>query len=63
MQILVIFIKETRQVVASFEFDTVVDKSKILLVPEYDCLFSLDEDIFIVGSDGKIYVKNIEETK
>lgn len=59
MQILVIFIKETRQVVATFEFNTFVTESKILIVPGYDCLFSLDRNIFRTDSDGKTYVKNM----
>lgn len=58
MQILVVFKKETREVIAAFELNTVITEMNVLVVPGVSHLISCKRDIFYTGQNGKVFVKN-----
>lgn len=59
MQILVVFKRDTREVVATFEFNTFVTDMNVLVTPEVSYLVSFKKDIFHINANGKVFVKDI----
>lgn len=59
MQILVVFKKENREVIATFQLNTIVTEMNVLLIPGVSYLLTCKKDIFNTSLDGKIFVKEI----
>lgn len=59
MQILVVFKKDTREVIATFELNTIVTEMNVLVVPDASYLVSLKRDIFYTAPNGKVFVKEV----
>lgn len=59
MQILVVFKKDTREVIATFELNTIVTDMNVLVVPGVSYLMSFKRDIFRTDPNGKVFVKEI----
>lgn len=57
MQILVVYKKSSRQVVATFEFSNFVTEMNALLDSELTYLVSFKKDIFYTTPNGCVYVK------
>ena len=59
MQILVIFQKSDRKVIATFELNTIVTEMNVLVIPGISYLLSSKRNIFHTAADGQVYVKEI----
>lgn len=59
MQILVVFQKSDRKLIATFELNTIITEMNVLVIPEVSYLVTSEKDIFYTDSNGKVYVKNI----
>ena len=59
MQILVVFKNDTREVIATFELNTIVTDMKVLVIPGVSYLISFKRDIFYITSNGKVFVKEV----
>lgn len=59
MQIVVVFQKSDRKVIATFELNSFVTDMKVLVIPNVSYLVSFKKDIFYTGKDGQLYVKNM----
>lgn len=59
MQIIVVFQKSDRKVIATFELNSFVTDMKVLVIPNVSYLVSFKKDIFYTGKDGQLYVKNM----
>lgn len=59
MQILVVYDKQTRKVIATFELNSISTEINGLVIPGLSYLVSYRKDIFHTAQNGDIYVKNI----
>lgn len=59
MQILVVFKKDTREVIATFELNTVITNMNALVIPGVSYLMSFKRDIFRTDSKGRVFVKEV----
>jgi hypothetical protein len=59
VQILVVFQKDTRQVIATFEMNTFITEANVLVIPGVSYLITFKRDIFYTGKDKKLYVKEV----
>jgi hypothetical protein len=59
MQILVVYQKSDRKVIATFELKTIITEMNVLKIPEVDYLVTSKRDIFHNGPNGQLYVKEI----
>lgn len=59
MQILVVFQKEDRKMIASFELNTIITDMNVLVIPGVSYLVTAKKDIFYTAKDGQVYVKDI----
>jgi hypothetical protein len=59
MQILVVFKKFDRKLIATFELNTIVTNMNVLIIPEVSYLITTDRNIFRTAPDGQVYVKDI----
>ncbi|WP_150284144.1 hypothetical protein [Rummeliibacillus sp. TYF-LIM-RU47] len=59
MQILVVFRKVDRKVIATFEFNTLITEMNVLAIPEFSYLVTTKRDIFHTAADGQVFVKDI----
>lgn len=57
MQILVVFRKLDRKLIATFEFNTIVTEMNILVIPGVSYLMTTEKNIFHTARDGQVYVK------
>lgn len=60
MQILVVYRKSDRKLIATFELNTIITGMNVLLIPEVAYLITTDKNIFRNGGDGNYYVKELE---
>lgn len=59
MQILVVYRKSDRKVIATFELNTIVTEMNILVIPEITYLMTAEKNIFYTAKNGQVYVKEI----
>jgi len=59
MQILVVFQKSDRKVIATFELQTIITEMNVLVIPGVSYLVTSKKDIFHTAKDGTVYVKDI----
>lgn len=59
MQILVVFQKSDRKVIATFQLNTIVTEMNVLVTPGISYLITTKRDIFHTAKDGQVYVKEI----
>lgn len=59
MQILVVFKKDTREVIAAFELNTIVTDMNVLVIPGVSYLMTCKRDIFYTDPNGKVFVKEV----
>ena len=59
MQILVVYQKSDRKVIATFELNTIVTKMNVLVIPGVTYLMTTERDIFYTAKNGQVYVKKI----
>lgn len=59
MQILVVFQKSDRKVIATFELQTIITEMNVLVIPGVSYLVTSKKDIFHTAQDGTVYVKDI----
>lgn len=59
MQILVVFRKSDRKLIATFELNTIVTNMNVLIIPEASYLITTNRNIFRTAQDGQVYVKEI----
>ena len=59
MQILAVFWKDTRKLIACFDIHSVVTEMDALVVPGVSYVMSFDRDIFRTEPDGSVYVKEV----
>lgn len=57
MQILVVFQKTDRKVLATFELKTIITEMNVLKIPEVDYLITLKRDIFYKAPNGQLFLK------
>lgn len=57
MQILVVYKKDTRELIAAFELNTIIREMNILVVPGVTYLMSFKRDIFYTAPNGTVYVR------
>ncbi|MFS0657447.1 hypothetical protein AB1L07_02315 [Niallia alba] len=59
MQILVVYQKSDRKVIATFELNTIITEMNVLVIPGVSYLVSSKKDIFCTANDGQVFVKEI----
>ena len=59
MQILVVYQKSDRKVIATFELNTIITEMNVLVIPKVSYLVSSKKDIFYTAKDGQVFVKEI----
>lgn len=59
MQILVVFRKSDRKLIATFELNTIVTNMNGLVIPEVSYLMTTNRNIFRTAPDGQVYVREI----
>lgn len=59
MQVLVVYEKDTRKVIATFEFNTIVTEINGLVTPGTSYLISYRRDVFYTAPNGEVFVKEI----
>lgn len=59
MQILVVFKKDIREVIATFELNTIVTDMNVLVIPGVSYLMTCKRDIFYTDPNGKVFVKEV----
>lgn len=59
MQILVVFKKDTREVIATFELNTIVTDMNVLVISGVSYLMTCKRDIFYTDPNGKVFVKEV----
>lgn len=59
MQILVVFKKDTREVIATFELNTIVADMNVIVIPGVSFLMTCKRDIFYTDPNGKVFVKEV----
>jgi hypothetical protein len=59
MQIIVVFQKSNRKLIATFELNTIITEMNALVVPGITYLVTSKKDIFITASNGEVFVKEI----
>jgi hypothetical protein len=59
MQIIVVYQKSNRKVIATFELNTVITEMNVLAIPEVTYLVSSKKDIFYTAPDCQVYVKEL----
>lgn len=57
MQILTVFKKDTREVLATFEINTIVTEMNVLTIPGVSYLVSFNRNIFYTAPNGTVFVK------
>jgi hypothetical protein len=57
MQILVVFRKSDRKLIATFELQTIITDMNVLKIPEVDYLVTTKKDVFYADPNGEYYVK------
>lgn len=58
MQILVVYQKSNRKLIATFELNTFITNMNILVVPGVTYSLTLKRDFFHTAEDGTVYVKD-----
>jgi len=56
VQILVVFQKSDRKVIATFEMNTIITEINALVIPGVSYLVTTKKDIFHTASNGEVYV-------
>jgi hypothetical protein len=59
MQILVVFQKDDRKVIATFELNTIITEMNVLVIPGVSYLVAAKKDIFYTAPNGEVFVKEI----
>lgn len=59
MQVIVVFQKSDRKVIATFELQTIITEMNVLVVPGVTYLVTSKKNIFHTSQDGTVYVKDI----
>lgn len=59
MQILVVFQKSDRKVVATFEVNTIITQMNVLVTPGVSYLLTTKRDIFYTAKNGDVFVKEV----
>jgi hypothetical protein len=59
MQILVVFLKSDRKVIATFELKTIITEMNVLKIPEVDYLVTSKRDIFYTAPNGQVFIKDM----
>jgi hypothetical protein len=59
MQILVVYRKSNRKLIATFEINTIITEMNVLVIPEISYLVTSKKDIFHTAPDGQVFVKAI----
>ena len=59
MQILVVYQKSDRKVIATFELNTIITEMNVLVIPGVTYLMTTKRNIFYTAKDGQVYVKEI----
>lgn len=57
MQILVVFQKSDRKVIATFELNTIITNMNVLVIPGVSYLMTTKRDIFYTATNGEVFVK------
>lgn len=57
MQILVVYRKSDRKLIATFEMENFIPNMNVLVIPGVAYLVSLKKDIFYTANNGEVYVK------
>lgn len=60
MQLLVIFYKHNRKLIAAMEVNTIITEANVLKTPDVDYLITSRKDIFYTNPDGQYYVEVIK---
>ena len=60
MQILVVFKKDTRDVISTFELNTIVTDMNVLVIPGVSYLMTCKRDKFYTDPKWKVYLKEVE---
>jgi hypothetical protein len=59
MQIIVVFRKSDRKLLATFELQTIITDMNVLKIPEIDYLVTSNKNVFYVDPNDEYYVKEI----
>lgn len=59
MQILIVFKKSNRQVIAAFEMQTIITEMNVLKIPDVDYLVTTKRDILFTDPNGMLWIKEI----
>jgi hypothetical protein len=59
MQILIVFKKSNRQVIAAFELQTIITEMNVLKIPDVDYLMTTKRDVLFTDSNGQLWLKEI----
>jgi hypothetical protein len=59
MQLLVVFNKLDRKLIATFELNTIITDMNVLVVPGVTYLVTGKKDIFYTAPNGEVFVKEI----
>lgn len=57
MQLLVVFQKADRKVIATFEWQTFITEMNVIKIPDADFILTTDKNIFHRCLKGELYVK------
>lgn len=57
MQILVVFRKSDRKVIATFELNTIITDMNVLLIPEVSYLITSKRNIFYTTPNGEVFIR------
>jgi hypothetical protein len=57
MQILVVFRKSDRKVIATFELNTIITDMNVLLIPEVSYLITSKRNIFYTAPNGEVFIR------
>lgn len=58
-QVLVVFQKSDRKVIATFEINTIITEMNVLVIQGVSYLVTSKKDIFRTDATGQVYVKEI----
>lgn len=59
MQIIVVFYKSDRRLIATFELNTIITEANVLAIPNVGYLITAKKDIFYTDANGVYYVKEV----
>ncbi|OUS73013.1 hypothetical protein B1748_23695 [Paenibacillus sp. MY03] len=59
MQVLVVFHKSNRKLIATFELNTIITEMNVLVVPGVAYVLTAKKDIFRTAPNGEVFVKEI----